>query len=318
MTVEQLPAPWSQLLLSCVEGDEQHLHKIETTVNGRRRWFNLHKAAIEDPSAPGVASGVVILVEDLTDLQNLESELAHSERLASIGRLAAGVAHEIGNPVTGIACLAQNLESETEDGDVRTTSLQIIDQTKRISEIVQTLVGFSHGGSFASERPQMLALAECIQEAADLVGLSHGARQVEIRIDCPQAILLIADRTRLIQVFVNLMTNACDASQPGDQITVRARLTESDAIIEVVDHGEGMAQDLLDQVFEPFVTTKAPRHGTGLGLSVVHRIVEDHGGQISIDSRPGSGTRVVLTLPGAQLEGDAPRQAAGTSPGALS
>ena len=318
MTVEQLPAPWSQLMLSCVEGDEQHLHKIETTVNGRRRWFNLHKAAIEDPSAPGVASGVVILVEDLTDLQNLESELAHSERLASIGRLAAGVAHEIGNPVTGIACLAQNLESETEDGDVRTTSRQIIDQTKRISEIVQTLVGFSHGGSFASERPQMLALAECIQEAADLVGLSHGARQVEIRIDCPQAILLIADRTRLIQVFVNLMTNACDASQPGDQITVRARLTESDAIIEVVDHGEGMAQDLLDQVFEPFVTTKAPRHGTGLGLSVVHRIVEDHGGQISIDSRPGSGTRVVLTLPGAQLEGDAPRQAAGASPGALS
>ncbi len=162
MTVEQLPAPWAQLMLSCVEGDEQHLHKIETAVNGRRRWFNLHKAAIEDPSAPGVAGGVVILVEDLTDLQNLEGELAHSERLASIGRLAAGVAHEIGNPVTGIACLAQNLESETEDGDVRTTSRQIIDQTKRISEIVQTLVGFSHGGSFASERPQMLALAECI------------------------------------------------------------------------------------------------------------------------------------------------------------
>ena len=170
-------------MLSCLEGAEQHLHKIETTVSGRRRWFNLHKAALEDPSAPGVAGGVVILVEDLTDLQNLESELAHSERLASIGRLAAGVAHEIGNPVTGIACLAQNLESETEDGEVRATSRQIIDQTTRISEIVQTLVGFSHGGSFASERPQMLALTECIQEAADLVHLSYGARQEDIRID---------------------------------------------------------------------------------------------------------------------------------------
>jgi signal transduction histidine kinase len=119
-------------------------------------------------------------------------------------------------------------------------------------------------------------------------------------------------------VFVNLMTNACDASQPGDQVTVRARLDDGNGVIEIIDDGEGMAQDLLDQVFEPFVTTKAPRHGTGLGLSVVHRIVKDHGGQISIDSRPGSGTRVVLTLPGAQLAADAPHQADGASPGALS
>ena len=300
LTVDQLPAPWSHLMLSCVEGSERHLHKIETTVNGRRRWFNLHKAALEDPSAPGVAGGVVILVEDLTDLQNLESELAHSERLASIGRLAAGVAHEIGNPVTGIACLAQNLESETEDGDVRATSQQIIHQTTRISEIVQTLVGFSHGGSFASERPQLLALSECIQEAVDLVHLSHGAQQVEIIIDCPQPVLLTADRTRLIQVFVNLLTNACDASRAGDTVTVHVRLADGNAVIEVADTGEGMAQDLLDQVFEPFVTTKGPRHGTGLGLSVVYRIVQDHGGSISIDSQPGHGTQVVLTLPGAE------------------
>jgi signal transduction histidine kinase len=294
------------------------MHKIETTVNGRRRWFNLHKAALGDPSAPWPAGGVVILVEDLTDLQNLESELAHSERLASIGRLAAGVAHEIGNPVTGIACLAQNLESETEDSEVRAASRLIVDQTTRISEIVQTLVGFSHGGSFASERPQMQALTECIQEAADLVHLSHGARQVDIHIDCAQAILLTADRTRLIQVFVNLLTNACDASQPGDEITVRARVANGNGIIEVIDAGEGMAKDLLDRVFEPFVTTKGPRHGTGLGLSVVYRIVKDHGGSISIDSHPGDGTRVVLTLPGAEHAEEVAPQASAASPGASS
>jgi len=183
---------------------------------------------------------------------------------------------------------------------------------------VQTLVGFSHGGSFASERPQMLALAECIQEAADLVHLSHGARQVNILIDCPQAILLTADRTRLIQVFVNLLTNACDASQPGDRVTVKARLSNGSGIIEIIDSGDGIAEDLLGQVFEPFVTTKGPRHGTGLGLSVVYRIVQDHGGQISIDSRPGHGTRVLLTLPGAQLAEDAPREASEASPGGLS
>jgi PAS domain S-box-containing protein len=318
LTVAELPTPWSELMLSCVEGSEQHLHKIETSVNGRRRWFNLHKAAIEDPTAPGEAGGVVILVEDLTDLQNLESELAHSERLASIGRLAAGVAHEIGNPVTGIACLAQNLESETEDGEVRTTSRQIIDQTKRISEIVQTLVGFSHGGSFASERTRMLALSECIQEAADLVRLSHGGREVQIRIACPQPIVLEADRTRLIQVFVNLLTNACDASEPGDEVSVAAHVEDGNAVIEVIDDGVGMSEDLLDQVFEPFVTTKGPRHGTGLGLSVVYRIVQDHRGQIGIDSRPGQGTRVVLSLPGARLAGAAAQDSRVASPGGLS
>jgi Na+/proline symporter/signal transduction histidine kinase len=317
LTVDQLPSPWGRLMLSCVESDEQHLHKIETAVSGRRRWFNLHKAAIENPTAPGEAGGVVILVEDLTDLQNLESELTHSERLASIGRLAAGVAHEIGNPVTGIACLAQNLESETDDGETRATSRQIIDQTKRISEIVQTLVGFSHGGSFASERPQLLPLSECIREAADLVGMSHGATAVDIRIDCPTDILLTADRTRLIQVFVNLLTNACDASRPGDEVLVQARVVDGNGVIEVIDDGEGMAEDLLDQVFEPFVTTKGPRHGTGLGLSVVYRIVEDHGGQIAIDSRPGQGTRVVLTFPDAQRAEAAPREAPAARRGGL-
>ncbi len=317
LTVEQLPAPWSELIKSCVEGADQHLHKIETSVNGRRRWFNLHKAAIEDPTAPGEAGGVVILVEDLTDLQNLESELAHSERLASIGRLAAGVAHEIGNPVTGIACLAQNLESETEDSEVRATSQQIIDQTKRISEIVQTLVGFSHGGSLANEPQQIVVLAECVQEAADLVSLSHGARQVQIRIDCPPAIVLPADRTRLIQVFVNLLTNACDASEAGDEVLVHARIEGDEGIIDVIDHGEGMPEDLLDRVFEPFVTTKGPRHGTGLGLPVVYRIVQDHGGQISIDSRAGHGTRVELTLPGARLAEATTAASVSASRGAL-
>ena len=79
LTVDQLPAPWADLMSSCVESDEQHLHKIETSVGGRRRWFNLHKAAIEDPGAPGESGGVVILVEDLTDLHDLESELTHSD-----------------------------------------------------------------------------------------------------------------------------------------------------------------------------------------------------------------------------------------------
>jgi C4-dicarboxylate-specific signal transduction histidine kinase len=119
----------------------------------------------------------VILVEDRTALQSLESELAHSERLASIGRLASGVAHEIGNPVTGIACLAQNLETETGDQEARITSRQIMEQTRRISEIVQSLVGFSHGGVInADARPVMVGA--CVDEAVRLVSLSREGKRV--------------------------------------------------------------------------------------------------------------------------------------------
>ncbi len=96
---------------------------------------------------------------------------------------------------------------------------------------------------------------------------------------------------------------------------MQARVADGNAVIEVIDHGEGMSEDLLDQVFEPFVTTKGPRHGTGLGLSVVYRIVEDHGGQIGIDSHPGRGTRVVLTFPDAQRAEAAPGEISAARPG---
>ncbi len=135
-----LPEPWKGLLERFIDAPDEHLHKQRLVYDGHTRWLNLHKAAIEEPLAPG-NSGLVLLVEDLTETQLLEDKLVHSERLASIGRLAAGVAHEIGNPITGIACLAQNLREEREgDGELTEISEQILDQTKRVSRIVQSLM----------------------------------------------------------------------------------------------------------------------------------------------------------------------------------
>src|SRR5690606_27227312 len=105
--------PWRSLLTEFIQQPDEHLHKQRLSLDGDTRWLNLHKAAIDEPLAPG-NSGLVLLIEDLTETQVLEDRLVHSERLASIGRLAAGVAHEIGNPITGIACLAQNLREERE------------------------------------------------------------------------------------------------------------------------------------------------------------------------------------------------------------
>ena len=138
--------PWKELLQGFINLPDEHLHKQHLALDGQTRWLNLHKAAIDEPLAPG-NSGLVLLVEDLTETQMLEDKLVHSERLASIGRLAAGVAHEIGNPITGIACLAQNLREEREeDSELKEISGQILEQTKRVSRIVQSLMSFAHAG----------------------------------------------------------------------------------------------------------------------------------------------------------------------------
>jgi PAS domain S-box-containing protein len=171
--------PWRELLQGFINLPDEHLHKQHLALDGQTRWLNLHKAAIDEPLAPG-NSGLVLLVEDLTETQMLEDKLVHSERLASIGRLAAGVAHEIGNPITGIACLAQNLREEREDdGEMTEISSQILEQTKRISRIVQSLMSFAHAGSHQNHNDEPVCLAEVAQDAIGLLALNRRNFEVQ-------------------------------------------------------------------------------------------------------------------------------------------
>jgi signal transduction histidine kinase len=173
----------------------------------------------------------------------------------------------------------------------------ILDQTRRISNIVRSLVSFSHSGTPTDLTPAPLAVGQCVDEAMRLVKLSHAGKQIEFVNACPPEHRLYGDRQRLSQVFVNLLTNACDASRPGDRITVASRLKNDFVEVEVSDEGEGIPEELLGRVFEPFFTTKQPGEGTGLGLPMVYNIVQEHSGSVSIVSREGFGTRVILKLP---------------------
>ena len=294
-----LPEPWGALLSGFADAQEQHLYKLQVQIRGRTRWLNLHKAAIEDPTAMAyVRSGKVILVEDLTERQTLESELAHAERLASIGRLAAGVAHEIGNPLTGIASLAQNLRDENDRSVIDESVGLIQQQIRRIADIVQSLVTFAHGGAPAQRSAGPVPLAACVEEAVRLVRLSRAGKQANFVNRCDPDVELPGDRSRLVQVFVNLLTNACDASQPGDSIEIDAAPENDDFIrIEVRDQGSGIPEELRERVFEPFFTTKQPGEGTGLGLPLVYNIISDHGGSILIESSADAGTSVIVRLP---------------------
>jgi PAS domain S-box-containing protein len=297
--VSDLPAPWSGLLSGFLATDEHQLRKVKLQLNHEPRVLNLHKAAIDDPAGlhTGASGGSVILVEDLSELHTLEAELTHSERLASIGRLAAGVAHEVGNPVTGIACLAQELLQESTDPAFLQDGLeQILEQTRRISNIVQSLVNFSHGGAVSDYQPAAVNICDCIEEALRLVRLSHAGKQLEYRIDCSDTPCITGDRQRMIQVFVNLLSNACDASLPGNSIEIRVREQGRAAHIEVADHGHGIPEEYHEKVFEPFFTTKEPGEGTGLGLPLVYSIIQEHSGSISLSSS-GEGTQFDIRLP---------------------
>ncbi|MFC4859626.1 ATP-binding protein [Pseudomonas sp. JS3066] len=292
--------PWKGLLEGFINLPDEHLHKQRLTLEGQVRALNLHKAAIEEPLAPG-SSGLVLLVEDVTDTQLLEDKLVHSERLASIGRLAAGVAHEIGNPITGIACLAQNLREEREgDSEIKELSSQILEQTKRVTRIVQSLMSFAHAGG-RQQASEPVCLAEVAQDAIGLLSLNKRSIEVSFFNLCDPQHVVEGDPQRLAQVLINLLSNARDASPVGSAIRVRSEASEHTVDLVVEDEGSGIPRAIMDRLFEPFFTTKDPGKGTGLGLALVYSIVEEHYGQITIESPADSesqrGTRIRVTLP---------------------
>ncbi|MGB5669892.1 MAG: ATP-binding protein [Sedimenticolaceae bacterium] len=297
--LKKLPRPWDGLLAGFARTSEDHIYRMELPVAGRPRWYNLHKAAYADPVIEGAGPsrpGVVMLIEDLTDLGNLEAELAHNDRLASVGRLAAGVAHEIGNPITGIASLAQNLRHEDDPEIMRQSIEDIIEQTRRVSDTLGTLKSFSRGSLHLQQR-ETFALREAVDQAVHLLQLTHEHDGIRFEASCPEGIMLTGNHQELSQVLVHLLSNAADASQPGDRVDLLARAGAGEAIIEIMDQGQGIPDELHETIFEPFYTTKPTGQGTGLGLSLAYKIIEDHGGTLKIDSQAGLGTRVIVTLP---------------------
>jgi len=296
-TIDQLEPPWRDLLAGFIAGEQFLISKLKLPLNGQTRVLNLFKAVVNEVAGGG---GIAILVEDHSDRYSLEEKLAHNERLASIGQLASGVAHEIGNPVTGIACLAQDLRAELgEDSAAGNGLSQILKQTERISRIVGSLSNYSHAGSPDEYPAENLDLAQIVSEAINLVSLSQAGKQMNYDNGCERGLMIAGYAHKLVQVFVNLLSNATDASEPGQKISVASERRGNLVCIVVSDRGMGIPEDQLPRIFEPFFTTKMVGEGTGLGLSLTYNIIQEHGGSISVSSRPGRGCRFEILLPGA-------------------
>ncbi len=299
--LDVLPGPLPASVRAFVSGVASQ-EEVRLQMSGAsERAFSLSRSQVREPgSTTGETAGVVVLVEDLTERKLLAAQVAHQDRLASVGRLAAGVAHEIGNPLTGIACLAQNLVRELGEADLRDRVGLILRETQRIDAIVRVLLGYSHAGAADGMQRSPVDLQACVGEAITLVRLSREAKNVPCENRVPDGLHVSGDRQRLIQVFVNLVSNACDASPPGTPVTVGAVSSTQGVKVFVQDRGTGMDESTRERMFEPFYTTKPPGQGTGLGLPLVAAIVREHGGTLRVETRPGAGTTVEVELPGAE------------------
>ena len=295
--LDSLPLPWRQVLGDAASGDATHQFAVEVEDGDRKMWFNLHKSVVQHSNNP--LAEQVILLEDVSDAIQLTRDIAHTERLASIGRLAAGVAHEIGNPVTGIACLAQDINSEADSDDQRQSATMILTQTDRITRIVRSLIDFSRSGSESDIDISDVPLAQSLQQAVQLLALDKEQTTIDVQIEVPQDLQVRGDPYQLVQIFLNLISNARDASDDGATVSIAARPVNQQAEIQITDNGTGISTNRLDKVLEPFFTTKPAGEGTGLGLSLVYSMVRSYGGELSLHSPVANnrGTRVTIRLP---------------------
>ncbi|MED5389166.1 MAG: ATP-binding protein [Pseudomonadota bacterium] len=303
-----LDPPWGEFFTRFSHDDNPHQPQLALEVDNQTRWLSLHKSEVMGAGTAEQAGGQVLVIEDITELRHMEAHLAHNERLASIGRLAAGVAHEIGNPVTAIACLTQNLDEDSDLEEQQEACEQILEQTRRITRIVESLVTFSHSGGTRLSEQVPVNLGDTVEEAISLLLLDPDHRQQPFINHCPADSWVKGDPQRLLQVFINLLGNAADASESRQPVTVRCAVRDAFLDIQVEDQGHGIPDTLRDALFEPFVTSKPPGRGTGLGLALVYSIIEEHQGTIRVESplSDSGGTRFVVSLPLHRQDGTSP------------
>lgn len=232
------------------------------------------------------------------ELQEAQQQLANSAKLASIGELAGGMAHEINNPITSILALASHMASSggSERSPRTRKNLQLItQQAERIAELVRGLLTFSRQTQMHTRD---VDLRKLLNTSLDLVGYRMRETGISVRREIdPRLPHIRGDASRLTEVMVNLLANAIDAMPNGGVLAIRAAEANAGEVrVEVADTGEGIPPERLPRIFDPFFTTKEPGRGTGLGLSITHGIVKDHGGEIWAQSEPGKGTTFVISL----------------------
>jgi PAS domain S-box-containing protein len=272
----------------------RNIYKIHTaTRGGRNLVLNIAIAPLQDHEQ----TGALVVLEDVTSRIQLEEQLQQREKLSSIGLLAAGVAHEVNTPLTGVSSYTQMLLTMLPETDPKHALLQKVRrQAERATNIVNNLLNFSRTGS-ATEFHEV-EIGKVLDDTIQLLEPQLRRNQIEmVRNYDRETPLVFGNSGKLQQVFTNLILNARDAIPNGGSITISTRSEDHSLTVEVSDTGIGIDPDNVAKIYDPFYTTKGVGRGTGLGLAVSYGIVQEHSGHISVESTPGRGTTFRITLP---------------------
>jgi two-component system NtrC family sensor kinase len=270
---------------------------------GQTHHWVVSKVPMRD-MVTGEVTHVITVGEDVTARVEAMHAIGRAEKLAAVGRLAAGVVHEINNPLATIAACAEALQGRVEEGAFDKTDAVadlseylglIKSEAFRCKSITTGLLDFSRIRTI-DRRP--LSIAETLDSSANLLSHQKRGNRIDVKVDVPDALQLVnADGGQIQQAVIALGTNGIDAMPNGGNLTMRAFNQANSVVIEIEDTGIGIAPENLSKVFEPFFTTKEVGRGTGLGLAVCYGIVTDHGGRLSVRSTQGSGTTFSILLP---------------------
>ena len=287
--------------------------KMWQTISSGKAWFG----EIEDRKKDGEPFYTQLLISpifdkeenvtgyfgihrDLSEKRTLEKQLIHTQKMESIGTLAAGIAHEVGNPLASISALVQVARRSTEDPFIREKLDLVKSQVTRISKIIRDLVDFSRPSDFELQR---VNINECLKEAVEITKVGTKSKDIQYNVKLSDEVPnlpLVADQ--LEQVFVNILLNAVDAlnevkDNREKSITIESALSEDESIITFTDSGSGITEENLNKIFEPFFTTKSSGRGTGLGLWVSYGIIKSFQGNLEVKSKIGQGATFTIKLP---------------------
>lgn len=261
----------------------------ELQLGNRKRFFQIYITPLKTKSG---AVQFIGLIQDVTEMKRLEEQMMQSEKLSALTRISAGLAHEIGNPLTSISSYVQLLK-EMDLGEFANESLEIISRhISRIAEIVRNISSFSKPTKGVAGP---VNVKEVLESTISLLKFDRRMKKIELQIQIPELPPVYADANQLAQVFTNLIFNAADAMPEGGILTISAKQVNSSIDISFKDTGTGIPEEYLNKIFDPFFTTKDK--GTGLGLSVSFSIIKSFSGDIIVDSKLGQGSTFTVRLP---------------------
>jgi len=287
-------------LAAAFRGDVQRLEVPLIRADGSHGFAALLYAPVREGSA---ITRVLILARDVTDQRRSESQYQQAEKLAALGQVVSGVAHEINNPAAIISGFAQTLLLDDLKPEQRDMLQMMYDEATRIGRITASLLAFARAGG---KQRALVDLNDTARRTFALRSYHLSTLNITVALDLdPDEPKIWADGSELQQLLLNLLINAEQALVTVDTprtITVRSRADERDARLEIADSGPGIPTELRTRIFDPFFTTKPEGVGTGLGLSICYGVARDHGGRIWVESEPGGGARFCVTLPRDQRE----------------